>query len=434
MKKGLVFLPMIGDFIHKGHINTLNKASELGEVIVGLYTIEAISEMKETAFLKYSQREEVILALSNVSKVVPQKKASLIDTLIKLKPNYLVHGDDWKQGNKKKYRDEVVTYFAENIGELIEVEYTKGISDSGFKSSLAQLGITGMNRIGRLRQLLAQNKTIHVLEAHNALSALVAEKLIVERDGINVSFDALWSSSLTDSTSKGKPDIEVVDLTSRLNMVNEILEVTTKPIIYDADTGGKIEHFELTVKSLERTGISAVVIEDKTGLKKNSLLGNDVIQSQDTIENFSNKIICGKNAQLTDDFMIIARVESLILEKGMNDALKRAFSYVDAGANGIMIHSRKKDPTEIFEFVHKFRDRDITTPLVVVPTSFNTVKINEFSEKGVNIVIAANHMLRSSYPAMLNVAKSILKNGRTLEAEPMCMSIKDILNFIPGTK
>lgn len=434
MNKELVYLPMIGDFIHQGHINILNKAAELGEVVVGLYTIEAISEMKETAFLKYSQREEVILALSNVSRVIPQKKASLIDTLTELKPKYLVHGDDWKQGNKKKYRNEVISYFAENIGKLVEPVYTKGISDSGFKSSLARLGITGMNRIGRLRQLLSQNKTIHVLEAHNALSALVAENLVVEREGLDVSFDALWSSSLTDSTSKGKPDIEVVDLTSRLNMANEILEVTTKPMIYDADTGGKIEHFELTVKSLERTGISAVVIEDKTGLKKNSLLGNDVVQSQDSIDSFSNKISRGKNSQITDDFMIIARVESLILEKGMTDALKRAFSYVEAGADGIMIHSRKKDPSEIFEFVTKFRKEDKDTPLVVVPTSFNGVKIKEFSDKGINIVIAANHMLRSSYPAMLNVAKSILENGRTLEAEPLCMSIKDILNFIPGTK
>ena len=390
--------------------------------------------MNETAFLKYSQREEVILALSNVSKVIPQKKASLIDSLVQLKPKYLFHGDDWKQGSKKLYRDEVISYFSKNAGELIEPAYTKGISDSGFKSSLAQLGITGMNRIGRLRQLLSQNKTIHVLEAHNALSALVAENLVVERGGLNVSFDALWSSSLTDSTSKGKPDIEVVDLTSRLNMANEILEVTTKPLIYDADTGGKIEHFELTVKSLERTGISAVVIEDKTGLKKNSLLGTDVAQSQDNIDNFSNKIIRGKQSQITDDFMIIARVESLILEKGMNDALERAFAYVEAGADGIMIHSRKKDPAEIFEFVNKFRDRDKSTPLVVVPTSFNSVKVDEFKDRGVNIVIAANHMLRSSYPAMLNVAKSILENGRTLEAEPLCMSIKEILNFIPGTK
>ncbi len=434
MKKEIVFLPMIGDFIHQGHINIIKKAAELGEVIVGLYTIEAISEMNESSFLKYSQREEVVLALNNVSKVIPQKKASLLDTLKNLKPKYVVHGDDWKQGSKKIYRDEVILYFSKNIGKLVEPGYTKGISDSGFKSSLAQLGISGMNRIGRLRQLLAQSKTIHVLEAHNALSALVAENLIVERDGLNVSFDALWSSSLTDSTSKGKPDIEVVDLTSRLNMANEIFDVTTKPMIYDADTGGKIEHFELTIKSLERTGISAVVIEDKTGLKKNSLLGNDVIQTQDSIENFCNKISRGKKSQLTDDFMIIARVESLILDKGMDDAINRAHSYVDAGADGIMIHSRKTDPAEIFEFISKFRDQDKTSPLVVVPTSFNSVKIGEFSSRGVNIVIAANHMLRSSYPAMLNVAKSILENGRTLEAEPMCMPIKDILNFIPGTK
>ena len=244
----------------------------------------------------------------------------------------------------------------------------------------------------------------------------------------------MWSSSLTDSTSKGKPDIEAVDTTARLTTINEIFEVTTKPLIYDADTGGKPEHFEFTVKTLERIGVSAVIIEDKTGLKKNSLFGTEVEQTQDTVENFCYKIKSGKKAQITDDFMIIARIESLILDKGMEDALKRAFAYIDAGADGIMIHSRKKDPTEIINFIKEFRQKDNSTPIVVVPTSFNTVTIDEFSEMGVNVVIYANHMLRADYPGMIKVAKSILKHKRSLEAEPDCMPIKAILELIPGTK
>jgi phosphoenolpyruvate phosphomutase len=297
-----------------------------------------------------------------------------------------------------------------------------------------KLGVTTVNRLGRLRQLIQEKPIVRILEAHNALSALIVENTIVERNGEQVSFDAVWSSSLTDSTAKGKPDIEVIDTTSRLNIVHDIFEVTTKPMIFDADTGGKIEHFEFTVKSLERVGVSAVVIEDKTGLKKNSLFGNEVDQTQDTIENFSNKISHGKAAQLSDDFMIIARLESLILEKGIEDALTRAKAYIKAGADGIMIHSRHKDPSEIKEFMRKFRAIDQNTPVVVVPTSFNSVKIEEFVEMGVNVVISANHMLRAAYPAMLKVAKSILKNGRSLEAEPDCMPIKEILEFIPGTK
>ena len=297
-----------------------------------------------------------------------------------------------------------------------------------------KLGVTAVHRLGRLRQLIQKKPIVRILEAHNALSALIAENTIVERKGENVSFDAVWSSSLTDSTAKGKPDIEAIDMTSRLNSVNDIFEVTTKPMMFDADTGGRVEHFEFTVKSLERIGVSAVVIEGKTGLKKNSLFGNEVQQTQDTIENFCDKIARGKESQLSDDFMIIARIESLILEAGIEDALIRAEAYIKAGADGIMIHSRHKDPSEIIEFMKKFRIKDQDTPVVVVPTSFNTVTVEEFIEMGVNVVVTANHMLRAAYPAMLKVAKSVLENGRSFEAEPDCMPIKEILEFIPGTK
>lgn len=352
---------------------------------------------------------------------------------MKVKPDFVVHGDDWVKNKQSGYRKEVVDLLESWGGQLIEIEYSDEISDQNIKDQLHKLGVTTVTRQQRLRQLLKTKKIVKILEAHNALSGLIAENTVVDRGGENVSFDGVWSSSLTDSTAKGKPDIEAIDITSRLNAVNDIFEVTTKPMIFDADTGGKIEHFEFTVKSLERTGVSAVVIEDKTGLKKNSLLGNDVKQTQDTIEGFCNKIIAGKAAQLQDDFMIIARIESLILEAGMDDALARAFAYINAGADGIMIHSRHKDPAEIIEFMGKFRAKDKITPVVVVPTSFNSVTVEEFVDMGVNVVITANHMLRSAYPAMLKVAKSVLENGRSLEAEPDCMSIKEILEFIPGT-
>lgn len=429
-----VYVSLIADLLHPGHIRVLKKASELGNVIVGLLTSSAVSELNDKVYLSYDQRAEVVSSLGYVHTVIPQDTASYKDNLLKHRPSFVVHGDDWKTGPQSKYREEVIELLSRWGGSLIEIPYSYDISDNNIKDLLVNLGITKVTRLQQLRRLLKEKRVLHILESHNALSALIAENTCSVRNGNNVSFDGMWSSSLTDSTSKGKPDIEAVDLTSRLNVINEIFEVTTKPLIFDADTGGKIEHFQFTVRSLERIGVSAVVIEDKTGLKKNSLLGNDVIQTQDTIENFSKKISAGKSAQLGPDFMIIARIESLILDQGIEDALARAFAYVEAGADGIMIHSRRKEPSEIFEFVSLFRQTDKVTPIVVVPTSFNTVTIDEFEERGINIVIAANHMLRAAYPAMLNVANSILQYGRTHEIEPLCISIPDILEFVPGTK
>jgi len=429
-----VYISLIADLLHAGHIKVLKEAEKYGEVTVGLLTSTAINELGDVAYLKYNQRLEVLQTLSIVKDVIQQETASYKENLIKLKPDYVVHGDDWIYGYQSKYRKEVIDTLSEWSGELIEIPYSSDISDKNLKNQLMRLGVTTVHRLGRLRQLIKTKKIVLILEAHNALSALIAENTEVMRKEEKVSFDGIWSSSLTDSTSKGKPDIEAIDMTSRINTVNDIFEVTTKPMIFDADTGGKTEHFEFTVKSLERTGVSAVVIEDKTRLKKNSLFGNDVKQTQDSIENFCNKIQRGKIAQISDDFMIIARIESLILEAGMEDALTRAEAYIKAGADGIMIHSRHKDPSEIMDFMQKFRAMDNETPVVIVPTSFNAVTVEEFIDMGVNVVVTANHMLRAAYPAMLKVAKSVLENGRSLEAEPDCMSIKEILDFIPGTK
>ena len=429
-----VYVGMSADLLHPGHINIINEAAKLGDLTVGVLTDTAIASYKRVPFMTFEQRKKVVENIKGVAKVVPQETLDYRDNLNDLKPDIVVHGDDWKEGVQFKTRQQVIDTLDKWGGELVELSYTQGISSTQLNNALAEIGTTVDVRMAMLRRLINSKPIVRILEAHNALSALIAENTEVERNGKNVSFDGVWSSSLTDSTAKGKPDIEAIDITSRLNSVRDIFEVTTKPMLFDADTGGKTEHFEFTVRSLERAGVSAVVIEDKTGLKKNSLFGTDVEQTQDTIENFCDKISRGKKAQISNDFMIIARVESLILEAGMDDALARANAYVKAGADGIMIHSRHKDPAEIIEFMSKFRAKDQNTPVVVVPTSFNSVTIEEFIEMGVNVVVTANHMLRSAYPAMLKVATSVLKNGRTLEAEPDCMSIKEILEFIPGTK
>ena len=433
MKK--VYVGIIADLVHAGHIKILKEAAKYGEVTVGLLTLKACGELNDIPYLDYNKRKEVLENLSMIKNIIPQDSASYKDNLLKIQPDFVIHGDDWQFGYQKKYRTEVLELLRQWNGKLIEVPYSHDINEIKVKENIKKLGITSTARQSRLKKLLKAKKVLKILEVHNALSGLIVENASeVLEDGEIVTFDGMWSSSLTDSTSKGKPDIEAVDTTARLTTINEIFEVTTKPLIYDADTGGKPEHFEFTVKTLERVGVSAVIIEDKTGLKKNSLFGTEVEQTQDTIENFCYKIRSGKKVQITADFMIIARIESLILDKGMEDALKRAFAYIDAGADGIMIHSRKKDPTEIINFVKGFREKDKNTPIVVVPTSFNTVTIDEFSEMGVNVVIYANHMLRAAYPGMMKVAKSILKHKRSLEAEPDCMSIKAILELIPGTK
>ena len=426
-----IYVGMSADLVHPGHMNILKIASNLGEVTVGLLTDKAIASYKRLPYMTYEQRKEVIENIKGVIKVIPQETLDYRPNLLALKPDIVVHGNDWKDGVQSKTRQQVIDTLAKWGGELIEPSYTEGISSTQLHNSLKEIGTTPDIRRSRLRRLIEAKEILRVMESHNALSGLIVEN-VKGKNGVE--YDAMWSSSLTDSTSKGKPDIETVDVATRINTINEIFEVTTKPMIYDADTGGIAEHFAFTVRTLERTGISAVIIEDKTGLKKNSLFGNDVAQTQDTIENFCQKIQTGKKAQITEDFMIIARIESLILEAGMDDAIARAKAYVESGADGIMIHSRKIKADEILKFCYRFREFDAITPIVVVPTSYNQITAKELSKAGINVVIYANHMLRAAYPGMMNVAKSILDNDRSMEVEKDLLSIKKILALIPGTK
>jgi phosphoenolpyruvate mutase len=434
MSKKSVYVGMSADLVHPGHMNILKEAAKLGDVTVGLLTDEAIASYKRLPYMQFEQRKTVIENIKGVVSVIAQTTLDYRPNLEKLRPDIVVHGDDWKEGVQKKTRTQVIETLGQWGGELVEIAYTAGISSTQLNEVVKELGTTPSIRLGLLRRLLHAKPLIRINEVHHGLSGLITEKTVVSREGKNVEFDAMWSSSLTDSTAKGKPDIEAVDMTSRMTSVNDIFEVTTKPLIFDGDTGGKIEHFAFTVRSLERLGVSAVVIEDKVGLKKNSLFGTDVAQMQDSIENFQLKLRVGKAAQVTDDFMIISRIESLILDAGMEDALTRARAYIDAGTDAIMIHSRHKSPAEIFEFCEKYGAFERRVPLMIVPTSFNEVTEAEWQERGVNIVCYANHMLRSSYPAMLKVAQLILENGRSLECDELCLSIKEILELIPGTK
>ncbi|MCZ0860815.1 phosphoenolpyruvate mutase [Methanocorpusculum sp. MG] len=433
LAKKSVYMCFSTDVIHGGHINIINKAAKLGSLTVGILTDEVIASFKRFPILSFEDRKKIIQNIKGVVEVIPQNTLSYAENLRNLHPDYVVHGDEWKTGFQRPIRDEVIVVLQEYGGELIEYPYSKDRSYALLENRVRdQLAVPEARR-GRLRKLLGMKKTVTVIEAHSGITGLIAENTTVLQDGKAYQFDGMWVSSLCDSTAKGKPDIELVDISSRMRTIDDIMEVTTKPIILDGDTGGLIEHFTYNIRTMERVGVSAVIIEDKTGLKKNSLFGTDVDQTQDTIENFSAKIAAGKRALKTKEFMLIARIESLILEKGMTDALTRAFAYVAAGADGIMIHSRKKDPTEIFTFCDLFREKDATTPLVVVPTSFNTVTEEEFSMHGVNIVIYANQLTRSGIPVMENVAKTILTHHRAKEADDMCMPISEILTLIPSS-
>ncbi len=432
MKK--VYVALSADLIHPGHLNIIKEAVKYGEVIVGVLTDRAIASYKRLPFMNYEQRKMIVENLKGVTKVIAQDTLDYVPNLEKIKPDYVVHGDDWKTGIQRETRQRVIDTLNNWGGELIEPTYTPGISSTKLNIGLKEIGTTPGIRQRRLRRLLDAKDIVRIMEAHSGLTSLIVENVNTNRGNKKVEFDGMWLSSLTDSTAKGKPDIGAVDLTSRMKTVNDILEVTTKPIIYDGDSGGLAEHFVFMVKTLEREGVSAVIIEDKVGLKKNSLFGTDVKQTQDTIENFSSKIIEGKKVQVTDDFMIIARIESLILKTGMEDAIKRAKAYIRAGADGIMIHSKEKSPDEIIEFCKRFEKLENRVPLVVVPSTYNSITEDELQKYGVRIVIYANQLLRSAYPAMWKTAESILKHGRALESEDECLSIKEILNLIPGGK
>ena len=428
----IVYIAMSVDLIHQGHINIISEGRKLGKVIIGLLTDEAISSYKRLPLITFADRKTIIENLKGVDKVIPQTTLDYVSNLKKLKPDYVVHGDDWKKGIQKKVRQRVITTLDEWGGKLVEPKYTEGISSTDLINAIKIRGITPGKRMETLRRLIQVKPIIRILEAHNGLTGLIVEKTSIMKDGKKVEFDGIWESSLTDSTAKGKPDTELVDFSSRFSTIEEILEVTTKPIIVDGDTGGRIEHFKFRVKTLEMLGVSAIIIEDKVGDKRNSLFGTTVSQNQDTTENFSNKINEGKKSQVTSDFMIIARVESLILKKGMDDALKRTGSYIDAGADGIMVHSNEKDGKEIMEFCKNYETFSNKVPLVAVPSTYAHLTEVELQDMGINIVIYANHLLRSAYPVMIRAAQSILKNNRALEAsEKYCMSIKDIITLIP---
>jgi phosphoenolpyruvate mutase len=418
------------DIIHDGHLNIIEEAHKRGKVIVGALSDKALIRYNKFPTIPQDERVKLYRSIDGVEEVVIQDDMMYDDVITLIHPDYVIHGDNWKEGPESAIREHVEKLVTAYGGEIIDVPYTYNERVKKIDMQLREKLAMPEYRRKRLRQLINMTPIVKVMEAHSGLTGLIVEKTVVEHEGNLDQFDAMWVSSLCDSTAKGKPDIELVDMTSRFRTIDDIMEVTTKPIIFDGDTGGLTEHFVYTVRSLERMGVSAVIIEDKTGLKKNSLFGTEVEQTQASIEDFSAKIAAGKKAQLTDDFMIIARIESLILEHGMDDALERARAFVAAGADGIMIHSRKKSPDEILEFCDKFREENKNTPIVVVPSSFNTITEDELAQHGVNIVIYANQLTRSAFPAMQHTAEEILKYHRAKEVDDSLMPIKQIITLI----
>ena len=432
--KRSVYVAMSADLVHPGHLNIIRTAAAYGEVTVGVLTDEAIAGYKQLPYMAYEQRAEIIQSIKGVARVVPQKTLDYVENLRLLRPDFVVHGDDWRCGVQRQTRQRVIDTLAEWGGELIEPAYTPGLSSTALREALRSVGTTPDVRRRRLRRLLQARSLVRVLEAHSGLSGMVVEQCRRERNGIPVEFDALWLSSLTEATSRGKPDIECVDLTSRLATVNEVLEVTTKPILFDGDSGGWPEHFVFMVRSLERLGVSAVVIEDKVGLKRNSLSDAGSDQPQDAVENVCDKIRRGKAAQVTEDFMVVARCESLITGAGVPDALRRAEAYIEAGADGILIHSKAPDASQIREFCAAYRRLPRPAPLIAVPSTYPQVSEEALQEMGVNVVIYANHLLRSAYPAMVRTAQAILDDGSAARADGLCLPLRAVLDLVPSDR
>ena len=430
MKKKKVYVGLAADILHEGHINILKIASKLGKVTVGLLTDAAIASYKKFPHLNFYQRETVLKNIRYVDNVVKQNSLDYTDNLIKLKPDIVVHGDDWKIGIQKNVRSKVIKVLKKWSGKLVEPKYTKNISSSLIKEKIRTAGTTADIRRAKLRRLIEAKDIVRVIEVHSPIVGLIAEKANFQKKNLYKEFDAMWSSSLTDSMLRGKPDNQSVDYSTRIYGLNEIMEVTTKPLIFDGDNGGRIEHIGYMVKNLERIGVSALIIEDKKGLKKNSLFQNQKGALQDSIGQFSKKKKKEKSSQVSEEFMIIARIESLILNKGMSDALKRAEAYSKAGADAIVIHSKKNNPDEIFEFSKKFKKNKFFKPLVSIPSTYSKTKESQLKKNNFKIVIYANQMMRSSYPKMLETANSILKFGRAKEVEKNIMSVNEIIALI----
>ena len=430
MKKKIVYVGLAVDIIHEGHINILKKAKSYGDVIVGLLTDEAIASYKNIPHLDFKRRKIIIQNIKYVKKVIPQKTLDYVPNLNLIKPDFVVHGDDWKTGIQKKTRERVIQALKKWSGKLIEPKYTKNISSTIIKNKIMEIGTIPQNRVSRLKRLLMSKDIVRILESHNSLTGLIIENLKITKNNMNIEFDGMWSSSLTDSATKGKPDNSSVDYSSRISSLNDMMDVTTKPLIFDADNGGQIEHLSFLVRSLERSGVSAIIMEDKIGLKKNSLFKNQTNTKQDKPEIFAKKIkkIC--NSRQSIDFLVVARIESFIVGKGLNDALKRAEIYSKAGVDAILIHSKEKTPKEIFSFAKKFRKSKNFVPLVSVPSTYSKVYEKDLIKNGFKIVIYANHLLRAAYPAMQFAAKKILENSRSFEIEKKIIPIKEIINLI----
>ncbi len=430
-KQKVAYIGMSADLVHPGHLNIIKEGAKLGEVVVGLLTDEAIASYKRLPYMSYEQRLAVVENIKGVSRVIPQTTLDYRPNLKALKPDYVVHGDDWKHGVQQETRQQVIDTLAKWGGKLIEPAYTSNISSTALNNALKEVGTTPDLRLKRFRRLLGTKPIVRGIEVHNGITGLIVEHVSVKKNNKKEEFDFMWLSSLTDSTAKGKPDTELVDSTSRLTTIHDVLEITTKPLVYDGDTGGLTEHFPYTVRTLERLGVSAVIIEDKQGLKKNSLFGTAVKQELADPKAFAEKIRAGKKAQVTPDFMIIARLESMIAGKGVKDALKRAKLYIDAGADGIMVHSKEKSPKEVLAFCREYAKFKNKVPLVAVPTTYDTITEDELRKAGVSVVIYANHLLRSAYPAMVKTAQTILNHGRATEASAeLCMPISEILTLV----
>jgi phosphoenolpyruvate phosphomutase len=427
-----VFVVMSAEIFHPGHLNIIKVARDLGEVTVGLATDRFNARYKRLTLMSYEDRKAIVENINGVKNVIAQDTLDLAPILRELRPDYFVHGDDWKFGPLKAVRQQVLEVMQEWGGVLVEPPYTEGISSTKLNAAWRSIGATPETRIRHFRRMLEFQPVVRLLEVHNSLSGIIIERTLVEGNERDKEFDGMWYSDLTDSLAKGKPNSSFVDLTSRINTIHGILESTTKPLIVEAGNGGITEHFVSTVKTLERLGVSAVVIADKVGYEGAvfSLNGNEPVQED--VNDFARKIASGKKTQVNKDFSIITQINSLVMHEDVENALRRARVYIEAGVDALMIHSNVETLTDFFEFCRSYRNLEDKVPLLAAIPARSSLDEDQLISAGVQFIVYPDQLLRAAYTSMLNAAKTLLIQARASDVDELYAPISEICDFVPG--
>jgi len=401
-----VYVGMVGDMLHVGHINILKTAARLGRVTVGVLTDRAVVGYKRLPLLAFEDRVRVVESIADVAAVVPQKTLSYVENLRALRPDYVVHGDDWRYGDQvSRARAEVIATLGEWGGELVEVAYTKGISSTAIHRSGAADALFSGTRQGRLRRLLAAKPTLRIVEAHSGLSAKIAAE-VRGPDGAT-GFDAVWQSGLTDAIHRGKSDGGAVDRGRRLQAVEEILDAGPLPLIYDGRAAGRPETvFDLT-RALDKAGVSALCLGDRSDPDRT---GPEMSPAETVAQIEAVRAACPTGA-----VMAISRIVVAAPGNGgsgaLDRALDRALALLEAGSDAVMFDSAADTAEPILDIAARLRRQRRDVPLFAAQSDRWGAPIHRFENAGIDAVVYETHLLRATVAPMRRAATALLAEG-----------------------